>query len=92
MLRWRHWDWSGFCRLQYLFLSKVNKMSNTTTLYCSQSFVLFTVLPPPQLAPPFFSFLFFPPCVLAVLFMWHGCGYVLPASGLPWLAHVWTIT
>lgn len=31
-------------------------------------------------------------CALAVLFMRHGCGYVLPVSGLPWLAHVLIIT
>lgn len=32
-------------------------------------------------------------CVLSVLFMWHGCGYLLPAPGLPWhMAHVLIVT
>lgn len=57
MLLRRHWDWLGLCRS--FFSSKLNKISNTTTLYCSQSCVLFSVLPP-RLAPPFF----FSHCVL----------------------------
>lgn len=32
-------------------------------------------------------------CVLSVLFMWHGCGYLLPAPGLPWhMVHVLIVT
>lgn len=31
-------------------------------------------------------------CILSTLFMWHGCGYLLPAPGLPLLAHVLVIT
>lgn len=89
MLLRRHWDWLGLCRS--FFSSKLNKISNTTTLYCSQSCVLFSVLPPPTRP----SFLFFPLrprpyclCGMGVAMCfplldfhgWHMCGPLLDQS------------